>query len=339
MDILGPLPRSANGNSYLLVVADYFTRWMEAYPIPNQETVTIAKVLTNEYFLRFSPPEQLHSDQGRQFEAELLAQLCQLLGIKKTRTTPYHPQSDGLVERFNRTILNMMAVLVGEHHDTWEEQVRPACMAYNTSVQSTTGYSPFFLMFGREARVPFQLAYEGCTESPTSVSDYVTNLRKSLNTSYEKVRNTFNLKLARQKEFYDRKIHGEPYRKDDLVWLHSSVVPQGKSHKLHKPWTGPYRIIKKISDVTYRIQSTKGKRKRLIVHFDRLKACPPNMRFDGNLELQPISTTPSNPSTAPSPIVFGEYLETTECDEADPSPRYPARTRLPPDRYGDPIEH
>ena len=87
VDILGPLPESRQGNSYLLVVADYFTRWMEAYPIPNQEAITVAKVLTNEYFLRFSPPEQLHSDQGRQFEADVLIEICKLLGIQKTRTT------------------------------------------------------------------------------------------------------------------------------------------------------------------------------------------------------------------------------------------------------------
>ena len=98
VDILGPLPDTPRGNRYLLVVADYFTRWTEAYPIPNQEAITVARVLTTEFFLRFSPPEQLHSDQGRQFKSEVLAEVCKLLGVKKSRTTPYHPQSDGLVE-------------------------------------------------------------------------------------------------------------------------------------------------------------------------------------------------------------------------------------------------
>ena len=91
-DILGPLPESDAGNSYILVVGDYFTRWMEAYPIPNQEAATVAKKMTDEFFLRFSPPEQLHTDQGRQFESELVAEVCKLLGIDKTRTTAYHPQ-------------------------------------------------------------------------------------------------------------------------------------------------------------------------------------------------------------------------------------------------------
>jgi len=83
------------------VAVDYFTRWVEVYPIPNQEASTAAKKLTEEMFFRFSPPEQLHSDQGGQFESDLIAEVCKILQIKKSRTTPYHPQGDGLVERFN----------------------------------------------------------------------------------------------------------------------------------------------------------------------------------------------------------------------------------------------
>ena len=88
VDLLGPLPETQDGNNYILVVADYFTRWTEAFPVPNQEASTVARVLTNEVFFRFSPPEQLHSDQGKQFESELLAEVCKLLGIAKTRTIP-----------------------------------------------------------------------------------------------------------------------------------------------------------------------------------------------------------------------------------------------------------
>ena len=109
MDILGPFTESDSGNNYILVVSDYFTKWTEAYAIPNQEATTVAKKLTDEFFFRYSPPEQPHSDQGRQFESQLLAEVCKLLGIRKTRTTPYHPQSDGLVERYNRTLLCMLA--------------------------------------------------------------------------------------------------------------------------------------------------------------------------------------------------------------------------------------
>lgn len=102
VDILGPFPESDQGNNYVLVVGDYLTRWMEAFAIPNQEATTVAKVIT-------------HSDQGKQFESELISNICKLLGIAKTRTTPYHPQSDGLVERFNRTLLSMLRTAATEH--------------------------------------------------------------------------------------------------------------------------------------------------------------------------------------------------------------------------------
>ena len=159
VDFLGPLPESEKGNSYVMVVGDYYTRWMEVLAIPNQEASTVAEKLVDEVFLRFSPPEQLHSDQGCQFESTLMAEICKILQIKKTRTTPYHPQCDGLVERFNRTLLSMLATSTQNHPFDWEQQLRNVCMAYNTSVQSSTGFTPFYLMFGRQARLPIGIIY------------------------------------------------------------------------------------------------------------------------------------------------------------------------------------
>ena len=159
VDILGPLPESRTGNSYVLVAADYFTRWVEAYPIPNQQAITVARKLTDELFCRFSLPEQLHSDQGRQFESEILTLLCKFLHIDKTRTTPYQSQSDGLVERFNRTLIQMLSTCIEDHPFEWEDHIHKVCMAYNSSKQATTGYSPFNLMFGREAHLPVDIMH------------------------------------------------------------------------------------------------------------------------------------------------------------------------------------
>ena len=151
----------------MLVAMDYFTKWAEVFPIPDQEAKTVASKLVDEFFLRFSPPEFLHSDQGRQFESNLVAEICRCLGIKKTRTTAYHPQSDGLVERFNRTLQSMLATTTESHPATWENHLQKVVMAYNTSVQSSTGYTPFFLMLGREARLPADLVYGSSRRLPT----------------------------------------------------------------------------------------------------------------------------------------------------------------------------
>ena len=141
--IMGPLPETPSGNLYVLVAGDYLTKYMEVYPIPNQEAVTVAKKLTDELFLRFSTPEQLHSDQGRQFESDLIAEVSNLLHIEKSRTTLYHPQGDGLVERYNCTLLSMLSTTVKDHLHNWEDHIRKVCMAYNTCVHSTIGFTPF----------------------------------------------------------------------------------------------------------------------------------------------------------------------------------------------------
>ena len=99
--------------------------------MPNQEATTVAKKLVDEVFCRFSPPEQLHSDQGRQFESELIQQLCKLLQVRKTHTTPYHPQYNGVVKRFNGTLLDMLSTTTGDHPSDWDQSIRKLCLAYN----------------------------------------------------------------------------------------------------------------------------------------------------------------------------------------------------------------
>ncbi len=246
VDIVGPLPELDSGNRYILVVGDYFTRWVEAYAIPNQEAITVAKKLTNEFFFRFSPPEQLHSDQGRQFESELVAEVCKLLGIHKTRTTAYHPQSDGMIERFNRTMLGMLATAAPDHPFDWEDHLHPLCLAHNSSVHATTGFTPFYLMFGRQVRMPLYIVY-GAVLLWQKVLHSLTMLKHSANAWKMRI-TEFGTRLTRrqerQREFYNRKSHGEPYSVGDLVFLNSPATPRGQARKLHRRWTGPFQVVR-----------------------------------------------------------------------------------------------
>ena len=144
------------------MTADYFTRWVKPYHIPNQEAVTVAQKLVNEVFCHFSTSEQLHSDQGHQFESDLIAEVYRILEVHKihVRTTPYHPQRDGLVVRFNRTLLDILATTTTkEQPSDRDSHIRRLCLAYNSSIQVTTGYTPFFFMFGHEAYLPLDLMY------------------------------------------------------------------------------------------------------------------------------------------------------------------------------------
>ena len=151
MDILDPLPETARGNKYILVIGDYFTKWKEAHAMPNMEAATIARIIVNEFVCRFGIPKQLHTNQGRNFESSLIKEVCKILGIVKTRTTPYHPQSGGMIERFNRTVLNMLSTVVSEDKKDWDLHLPTLMLAYRTSPHETTGATPFSLVYGREA--------------------------------------------------------------------------------------------------------------------------------------------------------------------------------------------
>lgn len=129
LDILGPLPVSKRGNKYILIVGDYFTKWMEAYPLQDQKAETVAMVFVRQFISRFGVPLQLRSDQGGSFESVLFNDVCSLLGVDKTRTTALHPQSDGMVERFNRTLENQLAVVVEKHQQDWDDHVRLILLA------------------------------------------------------------------------------------------------------------------------------------------------------------------------------------------------------------------
>ena len=111
MDIVGPLPKTKRNNRYMLVVIDYYTRWPEAFTLEHQDAHSVALRLISEIISRYGAPYVIHTDQGTNFESKLIAELCKLYDIKKTRTTPYHPQSDGLVERLNRTLVDTIALL------------------------------------------------------------------------------------------------------------------------------------------------------------------------------------------------------------------------------------
>ena len=128
MDIVGPFPRTDKGNAYILVIGDYFTKWVEAYPMKDMEAASVAACLY-DFICRYGAPDFLHTDQGKNFESTLISDLCKLLGIVKTRTTPYHLQSDGMIERFNRTLLGMLSSGILEEERNWE-QILPAKTDY-----------------------------------------------------------------------------------------------------------------------------------------------------------------------------------------------------------------
>ena len=330
LDILGPLPESDEGNKYILVIADYYTKFVKAYPMPDETASTIARIVVEEFICRYGTPKEIHTDQGRQFESKIFTQVCKLLGIKKTRTTPFNPKSDGMVERFNRTLLGLLVTLLepDKHQRDWDRQIPYATAAYRSSVHETTNETPNMMMFGREVTQPSDLLLD--SSDPSEETDYVEDLRSKMDTIYSKVMEHNTKNLRRQKRNYNKQISGTPYETGKFVWLKNDLRKKGVSPKLSFRWDGPYKIITKLSDVTYRIQRTPHSKLK-IVHFDRTKPYEGNTpeEWIDDLVQEDVASDGPMGSQVSEPRVIDEELPQVD-SEIPSSSRYPKRKRNPP---------
>eukprot|EP00731_Ephydatia_muelleri_P034136 Em0048g12a len=182
MDIVGPLPRSRSGNRYVLVICDYATRFPEAVPMRSIDAENVAEELL-KLFARVGIPVEILTDQGANFTSQLLSELYSMLHIHGIRTTPYHPQTDGLVERFNQTLKAMLRKTAVQEGKDWDLLIPYVLFAYREVPQSSTGFSPFELLYGREVRGPLDVVketWEASERSNQSVVSYVVNIREKL---------------------------------------------------------------------------------------------------------------------------------------------------------------
>ena len=304
MDLVGPLPVSDQNNRYILVCIDYFTRWPEAYALPDMTAPTVAKAFVHGWVSRFGVPDRIHTDQGPQFESKLFADLCTLLDVRKSRTTPYHPAGDGLVERMNRTLITTLRSYGHDHPTSWDEFLPLALLAYRTAVQKSTDFTPARLMFGRELRLPPDVVYglpPAC--QPTSSNQYIRSLDAALQDTYQRCRQHDSCSHRYQKDYYGRRSSSKKFKVGDRVWLLNTVIKPGESSKLHRPWTGPF-TIKAITGTSHDIvlpSLPDGPPKR--VHFNRLKICnsavplPPPVNDVPDPALQP-----KPPDNVPQPF-------------------------------------
>ena len=291
MDYMGPLPETSRGNKHVLVVMDHFTKWCEAFPTQDQKARTVASILVSKIFSRFGPPVAIHSDQGSNFESNLIHEVCDIMGIHKSRTTAYHPQGDGLVERQNRTLQDILSSFVSEHKDDWDLWIDIAVYAYNTSPQESTGFSPFELVFGHPARLPIEHTLGVPLKNPSLQSEYARDLRKALSSVKGAAEEHLSKARRLQQAQYASQSRREwvPFVAGQWVWLR-----RPKHWKFGKRWRGPYKVLVQ-RGVNYQVKDKAGK--TLNVHHNQLKLC--TVPQDGARPTCPV------PETGEIEIVYG----------------------------------
>ena len=185
-----------------------------------QTTLATAKLLWNNFIVHYGFPTKIISDQGHNFESKLIAALCPVAGFQKLRTSPYHPQTNRQCEWFNSTPLNMLGTLTPEQKKDWKTFVPSMVHAYNCTKNTSTGFSPYYLLFGREPRLPIDVEFglkRGNQQVFPSRSNYMTQLRRRLRLAHKKAKQVADRQQARHKGLYDRRCKEAALDIGDLV--------------------------------------------------------------------------------------------------------------------------
>ena len=282
MDYLG-LETSVGGYNSILVLTDHFTRFAMAVPTKNQTALTTARCLVDLFVQHYGLPLRLHSDKGPAFESKVIAELCHLLGIERSSTTPYHPMGNGQCERMNRTLLSMLGTLPEEKKSRWKEYVLPMVHAYNCTKHDSTGFAPFALMFGRKPRLPIDLVLGlnyPPSSSSSSYSEYVGKLEQRLKEAYIKAGRNVAGSVNRMLGRYNAHARGRQLEPGDRVLVKKVRFGEGK-HKLENFWEEDiYVVIDCHPDVpVYNVKKEKGTGRVKKLHRNLL------LPIEGNLEV------------------------------------------------------
>jgi transposase InsO family protein len=267
MDYL-TLESSKGGYQYVLVITDHFTRYAVAIPTRNMTAHTTAEAVFNHFIVPYGFPKRIHTDQGANFESRLFRDLCALGGIRKSHTTPYHPMGNGLCERFNRTLMNMLGTLEPDQKRDWKSHVAPMVHAYNCVRQESTRMTPYFLMFGRDPRLPVDLAFGlGKDTTGQTTTKYAEILRERLRSAYDITAGHVSNAQARQKKRYDVRTRVAILSPGDRV-LVKVVAFEGK-HKLADKWEEDVYIVSEQPNAdipVYIVSRENGEGRRRTLH-------------------------------------------------------------------------
>ncbi|GMF40671.1 unnamed protein product [Phytophthora fragariaefolia] len=309
---VGPLPVTERGNKYILVFVDYFTRWTEAFAVIRLDSVTFVEIMVNGVVARHGVPSRLLSDYGRNFTSEIAKSFYQTLGIKKLYGSAYHPQTQGLVERFNGTLMGMLKMHVSEAQTDWDLYLPRVLFAYRTAYHEALGDSPFFSLYGRDPVLPLDVAFLnlGRKWKSNEVAVYRRKLYRTLRDS----RHLVEHQLLKAQDRHEQRLGDRvavQYEIGDPVWVYQLFRKkrgESRTKKLAFSWHGPYRVVGKIGENAYRIDIPAHPDKVVTVNVNRLK------KFRGRWTRPYIDEVPEGV------VEDGEEVEDGPLEEADLPP-------------------
>ena len=274
-DLTGPHVASRQGSIYILTAIDAYSRFLFCVPLKNKTALTVARALVEHVFLPFGSFRTIVSDQGKEFCNELLTAITTLLGIRKLRTTGYRPSANGRIERVHRSLNDLLSKIVSESQRDWEDKLPMVTAAYNAARHEATGYSPYYLLYGREYCTPLDLTLKAPSPSYADTEiDYVDQLRDCLKEAYSSVNEKFKADTQRMKRRYDERVKAIQFNAGDCVLYYCPLRKVGRNQK----WRRLCRIgviVQRLNDILYRVKL--GPHAAVVVaHVDRLR------KFDGD---------------------------------------------------------
>lgn len=252
MDFMGPFPKSKKGKAHLLVIVDYFTKWVELFPLKDSKTPRLCQILKDEIFTRWGVPKYVLSDRGPQFVSQLLRDLCKRWGVTQKLTTSYHPQTN-LTERVNRNLRTMVASYVGQNHREWDKWIAEFRFAINTARHESTDRTPAELVLGRQLNGPLERLIHH-SPNPSHPSYSVIERQNQLN---EEVKRSMRNAQLRQARHYNAHRKDAQFQVGDLVWVRAHPLSKASDYfsaKLAPRWIGPAKVEKKLGPVNYRVR-------------------------------------------------------------------------------------
>jgi hypothetical protein len=266
IDIVGPLPRTEKGNKYIVVAMDYFTKWPEAKPIKEATAKEVSTFIFEDIICRHGCPQRILTDRGSHFNNQLVKILTEKFNIKHGFSTPYHPKTNGLVERFNKTLCEALAKLTNKNKE-WDDKISPVLFAYRSKKQSSTQIEPFYLTYGRKVTLTNE-----DNEKETSITEHINHIIEELPKERDQAKLRIENSQKHQKEYHDKKgKRKQEFKIGDKVLYYNAAKEKQWSGKLDEKWKGPYYIHTVLINGSYKIKEINGKVLKTPVNGEWLK--------------------------------------------------------------------